>query len=315
MYRKIQKTTTGTYFVTLPKNWIEMNKIKHGDMVDIEIRKDGALIIYPTSHISREKENKVTIPYRYGEMSSVSDIIMGAYLLGYDIIEVISLEDGIEPKDREEIRRFVQFFIGLEVLDESERTIIIRSILDPSYTDPSKLLKRMAYLVEDMLRDGFKAILNGDNRLASFVTQRDREVNRVYFLLIRLLRGALRNPMLADRYNLNPLDYLDYRVAAKTIESIGDIAANLMPYIREAIEDEAIKAIFDEVIDMYRLAVDIFFEKSMDKRKIIENLEREMNHKINNLKGNARNLSDLIRWFIRESVDLADLAITLSEET
>ena len=46
MNRRVQKTTTGTYFITLPKEWVKEYEIKHGSTLEIEIRRDGALVIY-----------------------------------------------------------------------------------------------------------------------------------------------------------------------------------------------------------------------------------------------------------------------------
>lgn len=311
MNRKIQKTSTGTFFVTLPKEWVREHNIEIGAPIEIEIRKDGALVIYPPIKEGETALDKIYVTYSKGQFLALRNLIMGAYLLGYNIIEVVSRKGSIDPKDREEIRKLVHFYIGLEVIDEDETKMVIRSILDPTYTDPSKLLRRMAYLVEDMLRDGFKAILTGDSKLANLVTRRDEEVNRVYFLLIRLLRGALRNPALADRYMLSLIDYLDYRVAAKIIESIGDIAAQLDPYITTEIKDETIKSIFNDLINMYKLAIDTFFTKDEEKRMRLGKLEDDIYKKIKNIPEEGKKLNDLIRWLISESIDIADLAIMM----
>jgi len=311
MNRRVQKTTTGTFFITLPKDWVKEYDIKHGATLEIEIRRDGALIIYPPHGGYESRLDKVTVLYSKGQLSTLKDFILGAYLLGYSMIDVIAKEGAIDPKDREEIRRMVHSFIGLEVLDEDERRMSIRSILDPLYTDPIKLLNRMAYLVEDMLRDGFKAILNGDLKLANIVAQRDDEVDRVYFLLIRLLRGALRNPSLADKYMLSLVDYLDYRVAAKIIETIGDIASSLQPYIDRPIHDEDVKEVFDKMIDIYRFSIEVFFTKETKKRLQLMKMIRELSAKLETTKKRKRNLYDLIRWLITESIDIADLAITI----
>lgn len=310
MRRRVQRTTTGTYFITLPKDWVRQHNIDHGAMLEIEIRRDGALVVHPPVKEAGEAD-KVSVRYSRGQMAALKDLILGAYLLGYNLIEITSSDGEIDPKDREEIRRIIHSFVGLEVLDEDARKMVIRSILDPFYTDPVKLLNRMAYLVEDMLKDGFRAIIEGDTRMVDVLMQRDDEVDRIYFLLIRLLRGALRNPSLADRYPLSPVDYLDYRVAAKIIETVGDIVSNLHPYVDRPIQDDDIKALLDDVLRIYKLSIKVFFTRDDELRGQLKKLVEDVGERLEPLKKRKRNVYDLVRWLIAESIDIADLAISI----
>ena len=315
MYRKLQKTPTGTYFITLPKEWIESNNIKQGQNLEIEIRRDGALIVYPPLIINRSKVDTIVINYARNRINIIKDIIMSAYLLGYNMIKVISKKHPIDPRDREEIRRLIRFFIGLEIIDESDNEIIIQSILDPSYTDPYKLIRRMAYIVEDMLEDGFNALIHGNRKLAELTAQRDDEVNRVYFLLVRLLRGALRTPLLADKYTLDLIDYLDYRVAAKILESIGDLAATVKSYIKNEsyYSDKALLEILNNILQAYRLAVDLFLKKNNDIRNNFNKSVEDLWKQINKLESKYRGVSEFMKVLLKEIIDLADLVVILPE--
>lgn len=314
MYRKLQKTPTGTYFITLPKNWVEFNNIKQGDLIDIEIRRDGALIIYPLISISRSVEDRINIKYIKGAIEAIKDTIMSAYLLGYKVIDVISEEGYIEPNDREEIRKLTHFFMGLEILDESDNKITIQSILDPSHTDPTKLLKRMAYLVEDMIKEGFTALINNDKRLAKIVSQRDEEVNRVYFLLIRVLRGALRNPSLADKYMLRPIEYLDYRVAAKIIESLGDIITTIGTYINENPKNQELNELLDMILRVYKLSIDLFFERKEKLKREFEKLHERIFDYLKKLKDQYTEIVELLKAILRETIDIVDLVVLVPQE-
>ena len=314
MRRKVQRTPTGTYFITLPKEWVESNNIKQGDVINMEIRRDGALILQPPLLISKGKEDRIIVKYSKGEINIIKDIIMSAYLLGYNIIDVMSAGTPIDPKDREEIRRFVHFFMGLEILEESENRIIIHSILDPFYTDPNKLIRRMAYLVEDMLKDGFKALVNNDEKLANLVSQKDQEVNRVYFLLIRLLRGALRNPVLADKYMLRPFDYLDYRVMAKILESIGDIMATIKNYMaKKGGKNKKLEELLNSITQIYRLSIDLFFQRKTALRREFNRLVTHTTYLIEEVKREYGELIELIKNILRDIIDIADLVVLLPE--
>ncbi|MFQ6116512.1 MAG: PhoU domain-containing protein, partial [bacterium] len=47
-------------------------------------------------------------------------------------------------------------------------------------------------------------------------------VDRLYFLLVRILRTVIQNPRLSEKLGILPIDCLDYRLAASLVESIGD---------------------------------------------------------------------------------------------
>jgi phosphate uptake regulator len=71
------------------------------------------------------------------------------------------------------------------------------------------------------------ALLEGDVELAKNVVARDNEVNRLYFLLVRVLRTVIQNPRLSEKLGILPIDCLDYRLAANLVESIGDHSASI----------------------------------------------------------------------------------------
>ena len=43
--RKIQSTATGTYFISLPKDWCKTHSLKKGSVVTISEQKDSLIII------------------------------------------------------------------------------------------------------------------------------------------------------------------------------------------------------------------------------------------------------------------------------
>jgi phosphate uptake regulator len=72
------------------------------------------------------------------------------------------------------------------------------------------------------MRDGLKAIIDKDTKLIKLIVRRDDEIDRQYFLLVRLIRSAMLDQRIARKLNLSNIDILDYRVAASYLESAGD---------------------------------------------------------------------------------------------
>ena len=73
-----------------------------------------------------------------------------------------------------------------------------------------------------MTRDAANSFIYGDVELAKNVIERDDESNRLYFLLVRILRTIIQNPRLSEKLGITPIECLDYRLAASLIEGIGD---------------------------------------------------------------------------------------------
>jgi phosphate uptake regulator len=219
--RKIQKTSSGTFFVCLPKAWAEKNGLDRGTHVSITETADGTLVINPKYDVERNPQVAVITP------SPLLDrLIIEKYLLGYDIIQV-EAKDRISPLDRERVKHASTQLVGLEIVEENHSKIVMQCLLEPSTFPPQKILRREYSIVSGVHRDAVTALLEGDQELAKNVVARDNEVNRLYFLLVRILRTVIQNPGLSEKLGILPIDCLDYRLAASLVESIGDYAASI----------------------------------------------------------------------------------------
>jgi len=147
--------------------------------------------------------------------------IVGKYLLGYDIIRV-EAKDKISPEDRERVKLASSRLIGLEIIEEDYAKIVMQCLLEPSAFPPEKILRREYTIASGMHRDAVTSLLEGDVYVAKNVIARDDEVNRLYFLLVRILRTVIQNPGLSEKLGILPIDCLDYRLTASLVEGIGD---------------------------------------------------------------------------------------------
>jgi phosphate uptake regulator len=219
--RKIQRTSGGTFFVCLPKDWAEKTGLDRGAVVSVNETADGTLVINPKYNVERNPQTAVVTP------SSLLDrVIIEKYLLGFDIIKV-QAKDRISPLDRERVKHASTRLVGLEIVEENHSKIVLQCLLEPSTFPPQKILRREYSIVSGVHRDAVAALLEGDMELAKNVVARDNEVNRLYFLLVRVLRTVIQNPGLSDKLGILPIDCLDYRLAASLVESIGDHSASI----------------------------------------------------------------------------------------
>jgi phosphate uptake regulator len=214
--RKVQRTPTGTFFVCLPRSWAEKQGLRKGILVALDETSESKLLIDP-------KYNAEPLP-RVANLNAgpyLSREIIGRYLLGFDIIR-IEAKERIDFDVRNVVKTTVGSLIGLEIVEESYSQIVLQCLLEPSGFPPEKILRRNYAIVAEMNRDVANSFINGDLQLAKSVIARDDESNRLYFLLVRILRTIIQAPSLSEKLGITPIECLDYRLAASLIEAIGD---------------------------------------------------------------------------------------------
>jgi phosphate uptake regulator len=215
--RKVQQTPTGTFFVCLPRDWAKQNGLKKGTLVNLDVASDGKLLV--DSQYAVEPPAKTTClnvgPYLGRE-------IIGRYLLGFDTID-IEAKDRIDSEVRKVVKSTASSLAGLEIVEETSAKISLQTLMQqPSGFIPEKILHRNYAIVAGMTRDAANALIYGDVELAKNIIERDAESNKLYFLLVRILRTIIQNPRLSEKLGITPIECLDYRLAASLIEGIGD---------------------------------------------------------------------------------------------
>jgi phosphate uptake regulator len=217
--RRLQKIGS-SMLISLPSEWIKNNNLKKGNMVMIEVNRNNSISLYP-SDIDTEDVKEVNIPHPQLSMDSLTNQIYGAYLLGYDVIRIKG-KSQISFDDRELIKLAMRKLVGLEIVDENGSNIVSQFLLDANTLDAEKILRRMSSIVAGMYKDTLIGIQKKENGSEKSIVSRDDEVDRQYFLLVRLIRSAMMDQKLASKLNLSNIDILDYRIAANHLESAGD---------------------------------------------------------------------------------------------
>ena len=319
--RKIQRTGGGTFFVCVPKDWAERNGLNRGTVVSITETADGSLIVNPRYNVEQAPQ-VATI-----RSSALLDrIIVEKYLLGYDIIHV-QAKERISPLDRERVKQASTRLVGLEIVEENHSSIVMQCLLEPSTFPPQKILRREYSIVSGVHRDAVTALLEGDVELAKNVVARDNEVNRLYFLLVRLLRTVIRNPGLSEKLEVLPIDCLDYRMAASLVESIGDHSAAIGEIVIKLGGAEIGDKLSELILSLHKIAynshenaVSAVFSRDVSvaesvraERKNIEALFHAIEMVVLDVPAEVGRyllaVASLIRQIYGDSLDIADLVM------
>lgn len=316
--RKLQRTKTGTFFVCLPRDWAEKNNLERGSVVAITETSDGSLLINPKPSAERVLREITLKPNPLLDRE-----IIGKYLLGYDIIRIESKER-ISPEDREKVKRAVNRLVGLEIVEEDYAKIILQCLLEPSSFPPEKVLRREYAIAASMHKDAVTALLDGDRKLAKNVVARDNEVNRLYFLLVRILRTVIQNPSLGEKLGIRPIDCLDYRITSSLVEAIGDQSAQLAKKVAEdgiKPKENLAKLIMElhsVIYDSHETAIKALFLHDESMAESVRNLQSKINEIKEKISQELRTeenadyfqsaISHLTRIY-ENSVDISDLVI------
>jgi phosphate uptake regulator len=254
--RRLQQIGS-SILVSLPSMWIKSNNLKKGSIVPVHINRDNSISIFASEDDTADKIKELTIPYPSVSMDVLVNQVYGGYLLGYDMIR-IKASSQISFEDADRIKKAMRKLVGLEIVDEDGFRMSAQFLLDADTLDAEKILRRMSAIVAGMYRDMLEVIrLKQNSSIRKVISGRDDEVDRQYFLLVRLIRSAMMDQKLAGKLNLSNIDILDYRIAANLLESAGDYIVDLA----NAIDLSRIKAV-DEIVEAGVL-VEKMHEKSV----------------------------------------------------
>lgn len=237
--RKAIEMGEGTILVSLPKDWVRKNGIKKGDTLSVDELTARKLVVRPYEG-GEEERKQISIEYPGEDIGQVANDVTGAYLLGYDVIKVVGSRM-ISREDRSTIKATIGRLVGLEIMDEDAKKMTLQFLLEPTAIVPSQIVLRMSGLLDGMLKDVAEALSKADPKLLDLVAERDDEVDRLYFLLVRATRAAIVRPDVAEGYGLSPVDLLDYRVLASFLESIGDAVSELSRTLRDVVKTKRAK--------------------------------------------------------------------------
>lgn len=256
--RRIQLTGGATYIISLPKSWAERAGLKPGSEVQIVPQDRYSLLLYTAAspEAATLSESKVKIMIGSPTEDIVRDFIT-YYLAGFDIIHLdlkrVHADQRVPIKDA--IRKLL---IGAEVITETTEKMSIQCFLGQTNLPLLNALERMEVLVRSMHKDAVTALLKGNRRLAEEVVQRDPEVDRFYFYIVRQLAAAVGRSDHIRKIGLaGPRACLGYRLVVKSIERAGDHAARLAA-IATVTKLSTKSPIADSIRKMYNIADSVF---------------------------------------------------------
>jgi len=290
--RKVQQTGGSSYIISLPKPWIEKNKIEKKDTLGILAQPDGNLLITPKINSEDILKNKEIIADEYNDYNFLFRVLIGTYIMGFSKITLKSSKK-FEPFIRDCVINFTQIAIGPEIIEESNTYIVIKDLLNPKEMPFDKTIKRMYILAESMHEDAIRALKTEDKSLAEEIIKRDDDIDRLHWLIGRQSNIVLRDIILSQKMGITLEDANHYQLMSRFLERIADHAVKIAKNVLVLLESGIEKELVEKISAASRIAVELL-GKSLDAR---------MNKDIRMANGNIEAVNKLVNACEGISID------------
>jgi len=269
--RKVQRSGGSSFIVSLPKKWVDATRIGKNDPVGLIIQPDGTLLITPnTTGMQLQKRKEFAVDMATDRTLLLRELI-GAYIAGYTEIKVKS-KARLPADIIEQVRHFTAMSIGQEVVEETEKEILVKDLLNPSEMPLDNTIRRMGVIVTKMTEDAVASLRAKDTGLAQNVIDRDGDVDRLHWLIARQVNLIFSDVNLSRKMDIPVATASGYVQIAKVIERIADhatkIARNATYLADVPIDDEYlgdIERAGGDALAIFQSALAAFFSSDIER--------------------------------------------------
>jgi len=220
--RRLVKSGASSYTISLPKEWLSRNKLTRGNLLYIKEDSANKLSITPERIEEKPKLKEITISIDDKKLDAIERELTSAYINNYSSIVIIGSKLIDQTKG---IRRILHEFSGLEIIEQTSTRIIAKDFLDLKEISINSIIKRMDMIIRSMTQDLVDNIKN--KNLYEDIELRDVDVNRLYFLLYRLIKGALNDPIFASHFEIDNTKILSLWYLIINLENTADAYKNI----------------------------------------------------------------------------------------
>lgn len=250
--RKLVKSGLSSHVVALPHDFVQENKLQRGDTIYIQKKSSHILelSVKPEAQNQTARNGIKEIHIKNHSLHYIQREIIKAYVNNADEI-VIHLNNSSEAK---KIKEYISSLVALEVVQEDNKKIVAKDFLNYRDKEVERTLRRIEHIVCSMIQD-LKDI-DSNQSLAQVIIERDREVNRLSFLAMRILFVASTNPDISSTLQLNSSSILRLWNINMHLEKIGDCAKRLGKELGDMkkmpSQKKKLYAILDQVVGHYK---------------------------------------------------------------
>jgi len=260
-FRKIIKFGNSSFVVSLPMNWVKKNKLKKGDTIYISEDSNNGLV-FSSKLIEREEESKeVVLDITGKSIDQIEMELVAAYINHCDVVNLISKDLKSNVVD---VREMVNKLIGFEITHQLPGKIIIKDFLNLNDVSLSDMIRKIDLMIRSMFDN---LVLCFNKKESVDVQEQDIDVNKLSFLILRVVKKALDDPELGKKMGMSNLELSETRILVTKLEKIADSLKRIYRFWSEADINEAKKfnLLFLKLKDSYFKVMDSYYMKDYKK--------------------------------------------------
>ena len=209
----------------MPKSWVEKNNLKKGDL--ISVNDDGfELILSANQQEEKPDARDIFIDAKGKELEFLKAEIVSSYLNGHDTINILF---DTNAKEVPKIKDIIRNLSGLEVMEQTSTRIVAKNLININEISISNIIRRMDIITRAMMEDSILCCRGQCNY--DSLSQRDIDVNRLYFLGYRVIKNAIKTPRIAKSLGIEAWQLHSDNLMILRIENIADRQKRIARYI------------------------------------------------------------------------------------
>ncbi len=232
--RRVQRTGVASLTITLPKWWVELVGVHHGDTLRFHDLGNGRIelsVEAAESRPSHPRGRALTVDARHAAPHLLARLIVGAYITGQDQVVITGR---LSRLHRNEINRAITKLLGSSIVEDGKDRVVIQTFVDPTGYSMPRLLDRLVYLLLEQVEECRKGVLGMGPPDSSQLAALEDEIDKVYRLMVRQLMLACGHYEVAKEVGaVHHHLHMGFRMIAKLLEDLGDhlfaLGANLYP--------------------------------------------------------------------------------------
>lgn len=252
-FRKLMAFGNSSFIVSVPKDWVEKNRLKKGDVLVVDERPNELTFASKDSS-ERRQVREAAINAAGKGIQEIKTEITALYINNFDVIMVT--EVGAAAK---EIKNVFHGLVGMEIIDETTTKIVAKDMLDIKEVSMSNIVRRVDIILRSMLEDS--VAFSGTE--AESVYERDKEVNRLTLLGFRTARAAANNPRLLRLFETTYWNIMVSKQILSHLERFGDQIKRILRFAKENSENvrklKGFKELYAKIVAHYEAVMKVYY--------------------------------------------------------
>jgi phosphate uptake regulator len=248
--RRLIKFGNSSHVVSIPKEWMDKNGLKKGDLVFFQEGESNEMILFPKERkLVPNSERKIDIDTTDREIDDIKREITSAYINNFNFLNI----RGKDLKQKtNQIKEIILPLTGLEILEQNPKEIIVKDLLDVETVSPRKMIRR----IDNTIRAIFEDLRLGmkenkmKNELVEEILSEDKSINKMYFLVLKIIKIGMNNKALMKSFEMGYNELSSAQGITMNLEYIGDDLKRIARFLTKIKLNDRQKMHFDNTCNL-----------------------------------------------------------------